>query len=155
MKFLLRFLLWGSGLFTVAWFVQHAWQDLLLSIVLPLVTPSGPHLERLIFSYPSFPIDLALFAALCLASPGISWEERGRALAKGLPWLLGVELIVTGVVARILVGYALAHRDAATVEGAYTPMFFQLLRASGIGPPLLVWYAALGWKGEAEAVRSA
>jgi hypothetical protein len=45
------------------------------------------------------PADLAIFAAMCLASTSAPWPARRRALAIGLPALVGIEVatVVAGV----------------------------------------------------------
>ena len=98
MKWLLRFLLWATLLSAPALLVSGAWQRGLAQIARAALTVLGQ--DVLIEDVQVMaPLDLAIFVAMCLATTAAPWRERRRALAIGLPTLVGIEVaaVVAGV----------------------------------------------------------
>lgn len=98
MKWLLRFLLWATLLSTPAVLVSGVWQRGLAQVARAVLAMLGQDVlieEVQVMA----PLDLAIFTAMCLATTAAPWRARRRALAIGLPALVGLEVVtvVAGV----------------------------------------------------------
>ena len=90
MKWLLRFLLWATLLSVPCLFVSHAYQHGLARIAMATLAATGVEVDDVQMMAP---FDLAIFAAMCLASLAAPWAARRRALAIGLPALAAIEVL--------------------------------------------------------------
>ena len=102
MKWLLRFLLWATLLSAPAVLVSGAWQRGLAQVARAALGLLGQ--DVLIEDVQVMaPCDLAIFTAMCLATTA-PWRARRKALAIGLPALVGVEVatVVAGVVVHLV-----------------------------------------------------
>jgi hypothetical protein len=95
-KWLLRFLLWATLLSVPCLFVSHAYQHGLARIAMAALAATGVEVDDVQMMAP---FDLAIFAAMCLASLAAPWAARRRALAIGLPALAAIEVltVVAGI----------------------------------------------------------
>jgi len=91
-KWLLRFLLWATLLSVPCAFVSHAWQRGLARAAMTILSVVGQGVEIDEVQVMA-PFDLAIFAAMCLASLGAPWTARRRALLIGLPALVAIEVL--------------------------------------------------------------
>lgn len=98
MKWLLRFLLWATLLSAPAVFVSGVWQRGLAQVARAVLAMLG---QDVLFDVVQVmaPLDLAIFTAMCFATTAAPWRARRRALAIGLPALVGLEvaMVVAGV----------------------------------------------------------
>jgi hypothetical protein len=92
MRWLLRFLLWATLLSVPCMLVSRVYQHGLARLAMAAFSALGLGVEIEDVQLMA-PFDVAIFAAMCLASTAAPWAERRRALAIGLPALLGVELL--------------------------------------------------------------
>jgi hypothetical protein len=141
-KFLLAFALWATLLFVPAWWGAHAWQHALSAVATRLVAPPGSVIEMTDLEL-FYPVDLAVFLALCFASGWASWERRARAALLGAPPVIAAELVTLSLALVALLGASgpgvdAAHRDEAgrLADG--------LIRVTGIAAALVAWFVLLG-----------
>ena len=99
MKWLLRFLLWATLLAVPCTFVSDGYQRGLAQLAMGVFAAVGQGVQIEDVQVMA-PFDLAIFAAMCLASLAAPWAARRRALAVGLPALMGLEVltVVAGIV---------------------------------------------------------
>lgn len=92
MKWLLVFLLWATLFAVPCTLVSGAYHRGLAQVVTGVfaVVGQGVEIEEIEVSAP---FDLAIFAAMCLATGAAPWVARRRALAIGLPVMLAVEVL--------------------------------------------------------------
>jgi len=82
-KWLLRFLLWATLFSIPCAFVSHAYQRGLARVAMVVLAAVGQGVEIDEVQVMA-PFDLAILAAMCLASLGAPWAARRRALLIGL-----------------------------------------------------------------------
>ncbi len=111
MSWFLRLLGWATLLSVLCWFVALPYQRALGAVATVVLQLLGMPI-RVTGLGVAMPFELGLFAALCLASGRARMRERLRALAVGVPLLVGVELVVA-VVALGLDYRAVTHPAAA------------------------------------------
>ena len=92
MKWLLWFLLWATLLSVPCTFVSRPYQRGLSRVAATVLAIAGQEVEIDDVQVMA-PFDLAIFAAMCLASLSAPWAARRRALLIGLPALVGIEVI--------------------------------------------------------------
>src|SRR5262249_15334573 len=73
LKFRLAFAGWATLAFVPAWAVSHAWQRLLGALAARFAAPPGSTLEMVDLEL-FYPVDVAVFVALCLASGWAPWR---------------------------------------------------------------------------------
>lgn len=97
-KWLLRFLLWATLLSVPCAFVSHVYQRGLAQVAMAALAVFGQGVEIQDVQVMA-PFDLAIFAAMCLASLAAPRPARVRALAIGVPALVGIEVltVVAGI----------------------------------------------------------
>ena len=105
MKWLVRFLLWGTPLTWLATTFYPQYLRLLSSVALALFAVAGiqMRLERLDVLAP---VDLAIFCALALSSDAVPWRVRLWRIALGLIvlFVLEVVMLMIGLVVFLVVG---------------------------------------------------
>jgi hypothetical protein len=141
LRFLLAFAGWATLAFFPAWWVSRAWQHALAAVAARLVAPSGTELEMLDLEL-FYPIDLAVFIALCVASGWTGWARRRRALLVGTPIMVLAELLALAAALAALL-HAGATGGAAEQSGAMR-LADGLIRVTGLGVAAVTWYALLG-----------
>jgi hypothetical protein len=102
-KWLLRFLLWATLLSVPCAFVSHGYHRGLAQVAMAALAVFGQGVEIEDVQVMA-PFDLAIFAAMCLASLAAPRAARIRALAIGLPALVGIEVltVVAGIAVSLL-----------------------------------------------------
>jgi len=141
-RFLLAFAGWASLAFLPAWLVSHPWQSALGAIASRVAAPRGTTLEMVDLEL-FYPVDLAVFVALVVASGWATWRRRRRALLVGAPLMIVAELVALCVALGVLVaangaGGTEAGRDeAARLADA-------LIRVTGLAIAGALWFALLG-----------
>ena len=142
MKFLLAFALWASLAYVPAWLVAHPWQHALAALASRAVAPPGAEVEMVDLEL-FYPVDIAMFVALCLASGWAPWPRRARALLVGVPAMAVAELA-----ALTLSMWALLSAGGATGNGpgmaAAGRLADALIRATGLALAAAAWFALLG-----------
>jgi hypothetical protein len=147
LRFLLAFAGWATLAFVPAWFVSHAWQHALGAVAARAVAPSGTELEMLELEL-FYPMDLAVFVALCLASGWATWRSRARALLVGTPIMIAAEFAALAVALATLLaasdptgaaGAAMTSRQAEALR-----LTDALIRVTGLAIAAAVWFALLG-----------
>jgi len=96
MKWLLRFLLWVTLLSVPCGFVSQAYQHALSRVAATVLAIGGQEVDIEDVQVMA-PFDLAIFAAMCIASLSAPWATRRRALLIGLPVLVGIEVVTVVV----------------------------------------------------------
>lgn len=112
MKWLLRFLLWATLLAVPCTFVSDGYQRGLAQLAMAVFTAVGQGVQIEDVQVMA-PFDLSIFAAMCLASVSAPWRARRRAIAIGLPALVGLEVLT--VVAGIAV-YMIWPQESRELE---------------------------------------
>jgi hypothetical protein len=86
-----RFAGWATLLAVPCWLLSEPYQKALGALISGVVSLIGWNVQ---FSEVALaaPFDLAVYAALCLASVHVSWRRRRRALALGIPLLIAGEV---------------------------------------------------------------
>nr|MBP8136636.1 hypothetical protein [Candidatus Eisenbacteria bacterium] len=92
LKFLFAFAAWSTLTFLPAWVLSHGWQSALAVVAGRIAAPSGSEIEIVDLEL-FYPMDLAAFVALCLASSWEPWPRRFRALLLGAPLMVLAELM--------------------------------------------------------------
>jgi len=138
-KWLLRFLLWATLLSLPCLWISHAWQHGLARAAMLAFAALGQGVEIDEVQLMA-PFDLAIFAAMCLASVASPWPARRRALAIGLPALLGIELLT--VLAAI--GITLPWRENSPQLEASMRLTGNLIETVPWVSAALVWLLLLG-----------
>jgi hypothetical protein len=140
-RFLLAFALWASAAFVPAWWVSHPWQHALGALAARAVAPPGAELEMVDLQL-FYPVDVAVFVALCLASAWASWPRRARALLLGVPAMILAEwlALVASMAAMLAAG---GTGEAASMAGA-ARLADALIRATGLALAAAAWFALLG-----------
>ena len=145
MKFVLAFAGWATLLFLPAWAVGHAWQHALAAVAGRIVAPAGTSLEMVDLEL-FYPIDVAVFLALCLASAWAPWGARARAVALGVPALVLAELVTLSLTLVALL--ATNGPDAgAAARGDAQRLGDALVRVTGLAAAALAWFLLLGRAG--------
>jgi len=142
LKFLLAFAAWSTLAFLPAWAVSHGWQHVLAGVAGRLVAPRGSEVEIVDLEL-YYPMDLAVFAALCLASGWEPWPRRGRALLLGAPLMVLAELGVLAVAMTAIMAAGAAGEDAARRDSALR-LADGLIRATGLAFAAALWFVLLG-----------
>ena len=139
LTFLLVFAAWATVAFLPAWWVSHAWQGALGAVAARAAAPPGSEIEILDLEL-FYPMDLAVFVALCLASGWASWARRGRALFVGAPFVVLAEIaaLTLSMMAMLRAGTG-AARQAEALRLADA-----LIRVTGLAVAAAVWFVVLG-----------
>jgi hypothetical protein len=138
-KWLLRFLLWATMFSIPCAFVTHAYQRGLARVVMAVLAAMGQGVEIDEVQVMA-PFDLAIFAAMCLASLGAPWAARRRALLIGLPALMAIEVLA--VVAGI--GVTLLWPENSPQLAASLRLTTNLIETVPWVGAALVWLLLLG-----------
>jgi hypothetical protein len=139
LRFLLTFAAWATVAFLPAWWASHPWQRVIGAIAARAAAPPGTELDILDLEL-FYPMDLAVFVALCLASGWASWRRRGRAL------LIGAPIVVLAEVVALTLSMAALLRagTSAASQAEATRLADALVRMTGLGVAAGVWFVALG-----------
>jgi len=134
-----RFAGWATLLALPSWWLMEPYQHALGVLIAAVSSLIGWNVE---FSEVALaaPFDLAVYAALCLASVHTSWRRRRRALGLGLPILIAGE--VAGPMLMIA-GWMMTHKIPAELE-ATTKFTGRLLESIPWINATAVWLALLG-----------
>jgi hypothetical protein len=92
MNWWVRFALWASLLFPLAWLGLDAWHALLAPCVSWGLTLLGIHFDVESLDLLA-PYDLAFFLAMVLATSAVPWKDRLAAALIGVPALIAAEVI--------------------------------------------------------------
>jgi hypothetical protein len=139
MKWLLRFLMWATVLSLPSLWVSHLWQHGLARVAMAVLAAVGQGVEIQDVELMA-PFDLAIFAAMCLSSASAPWAQRRRALAIGLPALLGIEVLT--VVAAI--GVTLPWRENSPQLEASMRLTGNVIETVPWVSAAVVWLLLLG-----------
>ena len=142
MRALLRFAIWATLAFVLAWFVAHPYQRVLAGLASRVVAPPGSQIEWLDLEI-FFPYDLSVFAALCLASAWVPWPMRLRALALGGAVLIAVELLTLIAVMKSLLATAGQPPEQAEATQRFV---VGVIRVTGLVAAGCAWTYLLGWQ---------
>ncbi len=130
----LRFAAWATVLALPAWMVSHVYQQALAAAAARALALVGQRVEVLEAAVAA-PFDLAVFAALCLASRKAPAAPRRRALAIGLPIMMLLEVLTVALGIAVTLPF---RSDPAALETA--------LRVTGSLVETIPWVsAALVW----------
>ncbi len=154
LKFLFAFAAWATLTFLPAWVLSHGWQNAVAAVAGRIVAPSGSEIEFVDLEL-FYPMDLAAFVALCLASSWEPWPRRVRALLIGAPLMVLAELIaLSAAMGAILAagGAAGAGGDAYQQDSAMR-LADGLIRGTGLAFAAAVWFMLLG-RGVLDVVRT-
>ena len=135
MKFLLRLTAWATLAFFVSWWLHPGWQHVIGGLSARLAAPPGTEIEVTDIEV-FFPFDLGVFCALCLASSWVSRARRWRAIAIGMPALIGVEVLTLVLSFKVM----LSHADAEQMSR----LTYAIIRMSELVPPSAAWLYLLG-----------
>jgi hypothetical protein len=138
-KWLLRFLLWATLLSIPCALVTHAWQRGLARAAMVVLAAVGQGVEIEEVQVMA-PFDLAIFAAMCLASLKAPWAARRRALLVGLPAIVAIEVLA--VVAGI--GVTLMWPENSPQLTASLRLMANLIETVPWVGAALVWLLLLG-----------
>jgi len=143
LKFLLAFAGWATLAFVPAWFVSHAWQHALGALAARAVAPSGTELEVLELEL-FYPMDLAVFVALCLASGWATWAARARAMLVGAPIMVLAEFAALALALATLLSASDPASASATRQAEALRLTDALIRVTGLAIAAAVWFVLLG-----------
>lgn len=141
MKFLLLVLAWATLAFLPAWAVQHPWQQALGAAAGRIVSPPGSTIEWVDLEL-FYPFDVAIFAALTLASTWVPWPRRFRTLAVGAPVMIALELIALSVAMGAMIAGA-GSGDVGAAE-AQQRLATGIIRVTGLVAAAGVWFFFVG-----------
>ncbi|NOT34213.1 MAG: hypothetical protein HOP12_08605 [Candidatus Eisenbacteria bacterium] len=142
MKFLLAFAGWATLVFAPAWWLSKPWQAAIGAVAVRVVTPPGASL-RITSLELFYPMDLAVFVALCLASGWASWARRGRGLLVGVPIMVVAEIAALALALASMLGAR--HAIAGSAEqAAAMRLTDSIIRVVGLAIAALVWFVVLG-----------
>jgi hypothetical protein len=142
LRFLLAFAGWATLLFLPAWWLSHAWQQALAALASSLVALRGSQVEIVDIEL-FYPMDLAVFVALCLASGWASWSRRLRAMLVGAPLMVLAELAALTLALATVVGASGAGSTVPRQEEA-ARLADALIRVTGLAVAAAVWFLVLG-----------
>lgn len=142
LTFLLVFAGWATLAFLPAWVVSRPWQHALAAVASRVVAPRGAEIEMIDLQL-FYPLDLAVFVALCLASGVLPWPRRVRAMAIGAPVMIAGELLALCVSMGLLMAVSAPGTSAARAEEAER-MTDALLRVTGLALAAVVWFVLIG-----------
>ncbi len=144
LKFLLAFAAWSTLAFLPAWAVSHGWQRALAAVAGRVVAPRGSEVEFVDLQL-FYPMDVAAFAALCLASGWETWAARARALVLGAPLMVLAELAALSAAMAALMAAGAGHGagEAARLDSAVR-LSDALIRATGLAFAAALWFVLLG-----------
>jgi hypothetical protein len=136
------FAAWATLAFAPAWWVSHAWQHALAAIASRIVAPRGSQIEIVDIEL-FYPMDLAVFVALCLASTWVGWSRRARALLVGAPLMVLAELAALTLALAIVLAANGAGTSVARQEEA-ARLADSLIRVTGLAVAAALWFLVLG-----------
>jgi len=134
-KFLLRFTVWATVAFVVAWQLHPVWERAVAAIGTRLAAPAHSEIEILDLEL-FYPFDVGVFVALCLASAWAPRARRLRAALIGIPILFAVEVVSLVAGLRILMSSADADQAARFANAVF--------RVSGLVAASMAWLYLLG-----------
>jgi hypothetical protein len=114
MRWIARFAGWATLLAVPCWLLSEPYQKALGAVISGVVSVIGWNVE---FSEVALaaPFDLAVYAALCLASVHMSWRRRRRALALGIPLLIAGE-VASAIL--VMVVWMMTYRNPAELAAS-------------------------------------
>jgi len=137
-KFLLAFAGWATLAFLPAWWLSHPWQNAIGVIASRIAAPRGAELEMVDLEL-FYPMDLGVFAALCLASGWTPWPRRLKAMLIGAPFMVIAEIAALSLAMIALIGAGDPVKQAEA--GRLTD---GLIRVTGLAVAAAVWFVVLG-----------
>jgi hypothetical protein len=141
MKFLLLFTAWATLLFLPTWAISHPYQTGLADLAGRLIAPGGVEFEDLELFYP---IDLGIYAALCLASTWAVTRRRLTVIAIGLPVLVVVELLSLVWAMKPMMSLMMDPHATGTAIDQVLRFSNAIIRITGLVAAAAVWFALLG-----------
>ncbi len=139
MKLVLRFVGWSLLLFIPTWWISQPYQHGLAGLAGHIAAPRGMEIQWVDVQL-YYPMDLGIYAALCLASAPASWRRRFVAIAVGVPLLVATEIVSVVAGMRILMASSSARGASPEAQRLATA----IIRVAGLTPAILVWLYFLG-----------
>ncbi|MFN8586842.1 MAG: hypothetical protein U0704_03495 [Candidatus Eisenbacteria bacterium] len=140
LKFLLAFAAWATLTFLPAWLVSHGWQGAIAAVAGRIVAPPGSEIEFVDLEL-FYPMDVAAFVALCLASGWEPWPRRLRALALGAPLMVVAELVALAAAMGALMA---AGAGGESQQASAMRLADGLIRGTGLAIAAALWFLLLG-----------
>jgi len=137
-KFLLAFAGWATLVFIPAWWLAHPWQNAIGAIASRIAAPRGAELEMVDLEL-FYPMDLAVFVALCLASLWLPWRRRLQAMLIGAP-----VMVIAEIAALSLAIVAILGAGDPTKQAEAGRLTDGLIRVTGLAVAAAVWFVVLG-----------
>src|SRR5436309_995488 len=131
MRFMLRFVGWSTLLFIPSWWIATPYQHGIAALAGHIAAPKGAEIQWVDVQL-YYPIDLGIFAALCLATVPAPWPRRLRAIAIGVPLLVAAEIgsVVVGI--RILMSSSILSAGASGAPAEAQRLVTAIIRIAGL-----------------------
>jgi len=140
MRFLLLVTGWATVAFIPAWIVAHPYQQVIGAIAARIVSPPGSTIEFVDLEI-FFPFDIAIYAALTLASTWATWPRRMRTLALGLPVMVVLEVVTLALAMGAMLSAASAGTEALQEAQRFST---GIIRVTGLVTAAGVWFYFVG-----------
>lgn len=145
--------LWATLAFIPAWWVQHAYQNVIGGWAAGLVTPPDSQIEFVELEI-FYPFDLGVYVALCLASVWVGWRRRFEVIAMGLPILVLIELVALALAMKILLVVMMNGSATPAAAEQANRLATGIIRVVGLIAAAGVWVWFLGREQLALAART-
>lgn len=143
MRFLLLLTAWGTAAFIPAYVVARPWQRIIGALAAWVLGVFGTQIEVVELDL-FFPYDIAVFAALCLASSWAPWRRRLRTIAVGVPVMIALEVLsVTLAMASMVAAGTGPHATATGLQDAER-FATGVIRVTGLVAAAVVWFYFVG-----------
>ena len=139
MRWIARFAGWATLFAIPCWAIMGPYQKALGGLTSAILSVVGSNVEFTEVALVA-PFDLAVYAALCVASVHVPWRRRRRALLIGIPALIAGEV---GAAMIVIAVFMLTYRDPAALQSS-SRFTGRLLESILWVNAAVVWLALLG-----------
>jgi hypothetical protein len=137
LKALISLAIWASALSVPAWLFREDYHRLLAGIATAVLVACGQNVTLETIEMLA-PLDLALFIALCIATPLTRWDLKARAMIFGALGLLTLDCLVA-LAGVVLIGYQLAQGPLTLADRVFRGTVAILPTAAACG----LWIAVM------------
>jgi len=143
MRFILLLAAWGTVASVPAWLMSQPWQRAVAAIAVRIVGLFGTEIEIVDLDL-FFPYDVAIFAALCLASTWAPWKRRLRTIATGIPIVVALEVLSVVIALSGMASVATAPDATAIAVQEAQRFAIGVIRVTGLVAAAAVWFYFVG-----------
>ena len=134
-----RVVIWSVILALPCWWCSGAYERWLATAIKALMALTG-HALRIDRLEVFAPLDIGIFASMCLASRNAPGRLRARAIAIGLPLLVAMEVVVLLGATFVI----LSHQRGALEADLFRDLPGNMVKTIGWVNALVLWLALLG-----------